>query len=186
MTCLLEYSWCVSASLKAGQFGRIQWDSLKNKNRWNIHIQTTALNSHARHRRGRSDWNISLRSMIFFLGTTCLPSQGRKRFFAFRPSTKRSTTRNRSCFCYYVTSTPAIFFNFQVKRDGRESNRATNLSPPPRLKMTDIKQSQQATEKSKEVYIILPPFPTPPPLQRKKYSLLGKGWKRDFFTDRKK
>ena len=60
----------------------------------------------------------------------------------------------------YVTSTPAIFFNFQVKRDGRESNRATNLSPPPRLKMTNIKQ--QKTEKSK-VYIILPLFPTPPP-----------------------
>ena len=62
----------------------------------------------------------------------------------------------------YVTSTPAIFFNFQVKRDGRESNRATNLSPPPRLKMTDIKQNQQTTEKSK-VYIILPPFPPLPP-----------------------
>ena len=59
-------SWCVSASLKAGQFGRIQWNSLKNKNRWNIHIQTTALNSHARQRRGRRDWNISLTSMIFF------------------------------------------------------------------------------------------------------------------------
>ena len=86
----------------------------------------------------------------------------------------------------YVTSTPAIFFNFQVKRDGRESNRATNLSPPPRLKMTDIKQKQPTTEKSK-VYIILSPFPTPtppplPPSQRKKYSLLGKGRKRDFFS----
>ena len=92
-----------------------------------------------------------------FLGTNCLPSQGGKRFFAFRPSTKRPTTRNRSCFCYYVTSTPAIFFNFQVKRDGRESNRATNLSPPPRLKMTDIKQNQQTTEKSKEIYYPLPP-----------------------------
>ena len=94
-----------------------------------------------------------------FLGTTCLPSQGGKRFFAFRPSTKRSTTRNRSCFCYYVTSTPAIFFNFQVKRDGRESNRATNLSPPPRLKMTDI--NRQTTKKSK-VYVILTPPPPPP------------------------
>ena len=60
----------------------------------------------------------------------------------------------------YVTSTPAIFFNFQVKRDGRESNRATNVSLPPRLKMTDIKQNQQTTEKSK-VYIILPPPPPP-------------------------
>ena len=59
---------------------------------------------------------------------------------------------------FYVTSTPAIFFNFQVKRDGRESNRATNLSPPPRLKMTDITQNQQTTEKSR-VYIILPPSP---------------------------
>ena len=62
----------------------------------------------------------------------------------------------------YVTSTPAIFFNFQVKRDGRESNRATNLSPPPRLKMTDIKHNQQTTEKSK-VYTILSPFPPPHP-----------------------
>ena len=41
------------------QFGRIQWDSLKNKNRWNIHIQTTPLNSQVRQRRGRRDWNIS-------------------------------------------------------------------------------------------------------------------------------
>ena len=71
----------------------------------------------------------------------------------------------------------AISFNFQVKRDGRKSNRATNLSPPPRLKMTDIKQNQQTTKKSK-VSIILPP---PPPTQMKKFSLLGKGWKRDFF-----
>ena len=80
-----------------------------------------------------------------FLGTTCLSSQGGKSFFAFkkkcypRPSTKRETTRNRSCFFYYVTSTPAIFFNFQVKRDVCESNRGTNVSPLPRLKMTDIK-----------------------------------------------
>ena len=59
-------SWRVSTSLKAGQFGRIRWDILKNENRWNIHIQTTPLNSHARQRRGRRDWNISLSSMIFF------------------------------------------------------------------------------------------------------------------------
>ena len=37
----------------------------------------------------------------------------------------------------------------QVKRDGRELNRATNLSPPPKLKMTDIKQNSQTTNKSK-------------------------------------
>ena len=55
-----KISWRVSTSLKARQFGRIQWDSLKNKNRWNIHIQTTPLNSQARQRRGRRDWNISL------------------------------------------------------------------------------------------------------------------------------
>ena len=61
-----KISWRVSTSLKARQFGRVQWDSLKNKNRWNIHIQTTPLNSHARQRRGRRDWNISLSSMIFF------------------------------------------------------------------------------------------------------------------------
>ena len=52
-------SWRVSTSLKARQFGRIQWDSLKNKNRWNIHIQTAPLNSQARQRRGKRDWNIS-------------------------------------------------------------------------------------------------------------------------------
>ena len=78
---------------------------------------------------------------------------------------RREKTRIRnlqSCFCYYVTSPAAIFFNFQLKREGRESNRATNLSPPPRLKMTNIKQNQQTTEKSK-VYIILLPFPTPTP-----------------------
>ena len=65
-----------------------------------------------------------------------------------------------------------------MKRDGRESNRATNLSPPPRLKLTDIKQNQQTTKKGK-VYIIQPPLPPPP--QMKKYSLLWKDWKRDFF-----
>ena len=41
------------------------------------------------------------------------------------------------------------------------SNGATNLSPPPTLKMTDIKQSQQTTKKSK-VCIILPPSPPLP------------------------
>ena len=85
----------------------------------------------------------------------------------------------------YVTATPAIFFNFQVKRDGRESNRATNLSPPPRLKMTDVKQNQQTTEKSK-LYIILPPFlPPPPPKKREKYSLWGKVEKVIFLRTRK-
>ena len=51
-----KISWRVSTSLKAR---RIQWDSLKNKNRWNIHIQTTPMNSQARERRGRRDWNLS-------------------------------------------------------------------------------------------------------------------------------
>ena len=37
-------------------------------------------------------------------------------------------------FATVVTSTPAIFFNFQVKRDGLESNRATNLRLKHRLK----------------------------------------------------
>ena len=37
-------------------------------------------------------------------------------------------------FATVVTSTPAIFFNFQVKRDGRESNKATNLRLKHRLK----------------------------------------------------
>ena len=37
-------------------------------------------------------------------------------------------------FATVVTSTPAIFFNFQVKRDGHESNRATNLRLKHRLK----------------------------------------------------
>ena len=64
-------------------------------------------------------------------------------------------------FATVVTSTPAIFFNFQVKRDGHESNRATNL----RLKQT-----------KRKVQSFAPPYP----LQMKKYSLLGK---RDFFTD---
>ena len=45
--------------IESRQFGRIQWDSLKNKNLWNIHIQTTPLNSQARQRGGRRDWNIS-------------------------------------------------------------------------------------------------------------------------------
>ena len=105
-----------------------------------------------------------------------------------RPSTKRSTTRNRSCFCYYVTSTSAIFFNFQVKRDGRESNRATNLSPPPRLKMTEIKQTQQTTKKSK-VYIILPSFPPPrqtfPPKKKVQSSLVQELVQKMFTKERK-
>ena len=54
-----KISWRVSTSLKARQFGRIQWDCLKNKNLWNIHIQTTPLNSQARQRRGGRDWSIS-------------------------------------------------------------------------------------------------------------------------------
>ena len=37
-------------------------------------------------------------------------------------------------FATVVTSTPAIFFNFQVKRYGHESNRATNLRLKHRLK----------------------------------------------------
>ena len=73
----------------------------------------------------------------------------------------------------------AISFNFQVKRDGRESNRATNLSPPPRLKMTDIKQNQQTTKKSK-VSIILPPNP-PPPHPNEKVQPVGERLKTRFF-----
>ena len=55
----VKISWRVSTSLKARQFGHIQWDSLKNKNRWNIHIQNTPLNIQTRQRRGRRDWNVS-------------------------------------------------------------------------------------------------------------------------------
>ena len=49
-------------------------------------VQTTPLNSTARQRRGRRDWNISL-------GTTYLPSQEGKRFFAFK--------RIRMSTCYF-------------------------------------------------------------------------------------
>ena len=40
-----------------------------------------------------------------------------------------------------------IFFNFQVERDGRESNSVTNLSPQPRLKMTDIKEKPKKQQR---------------------------------------
>ena len=52
--------------LHGKQDNSVAYSGIKNKNRWNIHIQTTPLNSHARQRRGRRDWNISLSSMIFF------------------------------------------------------------------------------------------------------------------------
>ena len=65
-------------------------------------------------------------------------------------------------FATVVTSTSAIFFNFQVKRDGHESNRATNLRLKHRLKKR------------------YSPLLRPHPPQMKKYSPLEK---RDFFTD---
>ena len=88
---LKRFLWRVSTSRKgrkAGQFGRVQWDSLKNQNRWNIHIQTTPRNSHARQRRSRRDWNISLSSMIFFRhDLECLyqdmQTQEKKVFYCF-------------------------------------------------------------------------------------------------------
>ena len=57
----------------------------------------------------------------------------------------------------FLSDRPKIIKIHQVKRDGPELNRATNLSPPPRLKMTDIKQDPPTRNKSK-VYIILPPM----------------------------
>jgi len=67
---------------------------------------------------------------------------GREKVLCFSTLDKKIDYKKQVMFLLiYVTCTPAIFFNFQVKRDGRESNRATNLSPPPRLKMTDIKQN---------------------------------------------
>ena len=69
----IRWLWTVSHSLHIisrghlnKELGPVQWDSLKNKNRWNIHIQTTPLNSQARQRRYRRDWNITPSSMIFF------------------------------------------------------------------------------------------------------------------------
>ena len=84
---------------------------------------TYSLNSHARQRRGRRDWNISLSSMIFYV---YLHREGkcylllRKKCYP-RPSTTRETTRNRSCFCYYVTSTPAIFLQLSSGTTGSPS-----------------------------------------------------------------
>ena len=52
----------------------------------------------------------------------------------------------------FLSDRPKIIKIHQVKRDGPELNRATK-SPPPRLKMTDIKQDPPTRNKSK-VYII--------------------------------
>ena len=172
-----KISWRVSTSLKARQFGRIQWDSLKNKNRWNIHIQTTPLNSHARQRRGRRDWNISLSSMIFFRHDLSTFT-GRERFFGFKKKMLPSTLDKKIDYKKQVTflsirNIHSCYFPQLSRETWRPWVKQSDQSKP----LTQTK-NQQTTKKSK-VYIILPPFPPP---SEKKYSLLGKGWKRDFFT----
>ena len=51
----------------------------------------------------------------------------------------------------FLSDRPKIIKIHQVKRDGPELNRATNLSPPPRLKITDIKQDHQQEIKVKSI-----------------------------------
>ena len=92
-----KISWQVSTSLKARQFGRIQ-------NLWNIHIQTTPLNSQARQRGGRRDWNISREAG----GTQPrLPPKCIENTFSLIQSTFKSLEmhskrRYKSCICSVV------------------------------------------------------------------------------------
>ena len=120
-----------------------------------------------------------------FLGTTCLSSQGGKRFFAFKkkmlPSTlgKKIDYKKQVMFlllrnihsCYFLQLSSETWRLWVKQRD---------QSKPPTQTKNDghKKQNQQTTEESK-VYIILSP-PHPP---MKKYGLLAKGWKRGFLTD---
>ena len=111
-----KISWRVSTSLKARQFDHIQWDSLKNKNQWNIHIQTTPLNSQARQRRGRRDWNISLRQGHPTPYPTPPPKCIENTFSLIQSTFKslemHSKRRYKSCICLVVLGQLESFRNY--------------------------------------------------------------------------
>ena len=97
-----------------------------------------------------------------FLGTTCPVFTGREKVLCFSTLDKKIDYKKQVMFLLLRNIHSCYFLQLSSETWRRESNRATNLRPPPRLKMTDIKQNQQTTEKSK-VYIILPAFPSLPP-----------------------
>ena len=174
-------SWRVSTSLKGGQFGRLQWDSLKNKNRWNIHIQTTPLNSHARQRRGRRDWNISLSSTIFFRHDLSTFT-GRERFFGFKKKMLPSTLDKKIDYKKQVTflsirNIHSCYFLQLSRETWRPWVKQSDQSKP----LTQTK-NQQTTKKSK-VYIIRPPFP--PPQMKKNIACWRKVENAIFLQSRK-
>ena len=98
-----KISWRVSTSLKARQFGRIQWDSLKNKNRWNIHIQTTPLNSQARKRRSRGTQPR--------LPPKCIENTFSLIQSTFKSLEMHSKRRYKSCICSVVLGQLESFRN---------------------------------------------------------------------------
>ena len=108
MTCILKFHGEFLLHWKHDNSG----DSLKNKNRWNIHIQTTPLNSQARQRRGRRDWNISRSG-----GTKprfppkCIENTFSLIQSTFKSLEMHSTRRYKSCICSVVLGQLESFRN---------------------------------------------------------------------------
>ena len=119
-----------------------------------------------------------------FLGTTCLPSQEGKRFFAFKKKMLPSTLDKKIDYKKQVTfllirNTHSCYFLQLSSETWRPWVKQSDQSKPP----TQTKNDRHKTKTKKQqrrVKSISDTTPSPPP-QMKKYSLLGKGWKRDFF-----
>ena len=90
-----------------------QRDSLKNKNRWNSHIQTTPLNCQARQRRGRRDWNISREAGAPNHGylLNALKTLFRLSESTFKSLEMHSKRRYKSCICSVVLGQIESFRN---------------------------------------------------------------------------
>ena len=125
----VKISWRVSTSLKARQFGHIQWDSLKNKNRWNIHIQNTPLNIQTRQRRGRRDWNVSREAGA---PNHRYPLNALKTLFRLSRVLSNPKRRYKSCICSVVRNHlgPQYYFpeNFRCNFTFYESENFSDSS----------------------------------------------------------
>ena len=117
---------------------------------------------------GTRDWNISLSSTIF-LGTTCLPSQGGKRFFAFKKKCYPRPSYKKQVLFLLLRNIHSCYF-LQLSSEAW------------RLWVKQSDQSKTKTQTKRKVNCFRPP---PPPLNEKNIACWRKVENAIFLQTRK-
>ena len=112
MTCILKFHGEFLLHWKHDNSVAYSGIALKNKNRWNIPIETIPLNSQARQRRSRRDWNISRsRGTQPRFPPKCVENTFSLIQSTFKSLEMHSKRRYKSCICSVVLGQPQSFRN---------------------------------------------------------------------------